>query len=72
MADLDELFVYQFDTPLTRDFQKLDLRLDQEIESKLGYEKTWPRSCRISDRCPDIESGEVCGGVYRFQGVSEY
>jgi hypothetical protein len=38
MADLDELFVHELDTPHAGCLEKLDLRLDEQIERDLGHE----------------------------------
>jgi hypothetical protein len=66
MADLDEFFVDKLNTSLTGNLQKLDLRLHKEVESQFGDEQAWPGTSRISDGCPDIENGEVCGGINGF------
>jgi hypothetical protein len=66
VANFDKFLVYELDTSLARDFEKLDLRLDQEIKCELRDEQTGPWSSGVSDCCSDVESGEVCCGVYRF------
>jgi hypothetical protein len=38
MADLDELFVHELDTPQAGSLEKLDLRLDEQVERDLGHE----------------------------------
>jgi hypothetical protein len=38
VADLDQLLVDELHTPLTRDLEKLDLRLDKQVEGKFGHE----------------------------------
>ena len=38
MADLDELFVHELDTPQARRLEKLDLGFDEQVERDLGHE----------------------------------
>jgi hypothetical protein len=38
VADLDQLLVDELYTPLTGDFEKLNLRLDKQIEGEFGHE----------------------------------
>jgi hypothetical protein len=71
VADLHELFVNEFDTPQTRCFQQLDLRLDEQIEGDLGHEQTRTRTSRVSDGSPDILRRQVVSGVDRFQCLAE-
>jgi hypothetical protein len=39
MADLDELFVHEFDAPQTGCLEELDLWLDEQIKCDLGHEQ---------------------------------
>ena len=55
-ADLDELFIDELNTSLTRDLQELDLWLHQEIKGKFRNEKAGSGSGRVSDCSPDVES----------------
>lgn len=71
MANLDQLFVHKLNTTLTRDFQKLDLRLHKKVESHLRDEETRSRASRISDRRPDVEGGKIGGGIYGIKGATE-
>src|SRR6478735_4092395 len=72
MANLDKLFVDKLNTTLARDFEELDLRLNQKIKSHLGNKKTGSRTSRISDCCPDVKGGQVGGRVNRIKRATKH
>ena len=54
MADLDELFVHEFNTPEAGRLEELDLRLDEEIKRDLGHKQAWARAGGVPDCGTDV------------------
>jgi hypothetical protein len=71
MANLDQFLIHKLNTTLARNFEKLDLRLNQKVESHLRDKKTRSRTSRVSDRRPDVEGGQVGGRVDRVERATK-
>ena len=71
MADLDQFFVDELDATLTRDLQKLDLGLNQQIKGHFGHEQTWSGTGRVANGCADIQGSQVRRGVDRLERAAK-
>lgn len=71
MADLDKLLVDKLHASMAGDFEELDLRLYQEVESHFGNEETRSGTGRVSDGCADIKGGQVGGRIDRLEGATK-
>lgn len=72
MANLNEFFIHELDTPLAGYLKQLDLGLYKEVECHLRDEEAGSRTGRVSNGCSDVESGEVRSGIDRLERTSIY
>ncbi len=63
VADLHEFFIDELDAAQARRFQKLDLRLNEELKGSFGHEQRRSRTGRISDGGANVLHREVVSRV---------
>ena len=71
MADFDELFVHELDTPQTGCFEELYLRLDEQVERYLGHKQAWARAGGVPDCGTDVLVLERLRGLDVRQRVAK-
>lgn len=71
MANLHEFLVNELDASQTRRLEKLDLRLDEQIERRFRHEQARPGARRVTNGRSDVLGREVVGRIDGFERTTK-